>query len=70
MPGRDGTGPQGRGPLTGGGRGNCVIPREQLDALEKERPAGVRFRDFLGFGRGGGRGPRRGRGWRFWKRND
>ena len=26
MPGFDGTGPQGRGPLTGGGRGFCVVP--------------------------------------------
>lgn len=24
MPGRDGTGPNGEGPLTGGGRGNCT----------------------------------------------
>ena len=25
MPGFDGTGPDGRGPLTGGGRGYCVV---------------------------------------------
>jgi hypothetical protein len=25
MPGFDGTGPQGRGPLTGGGRGYCAV---------------------------------------------
>ncbi len=26
MPGFDGTGPRGMGPLTGGGRGFCVVP--------------------------------------------
>jgi len=26
MPGFDGTGPLGRGPLTGGGRGFCMVP--------------------------------------------
>jgi hypothetical protein len=26
MPGFDGTGPMGRGPMTGGGRGFCAIP--------------------------------------------
>jgi len=26
MPGFDGTGPQGQGPMTGGGRGYCVVP--------------------------------------------
>ena len=26
MPGFDGTGPAGQGPLTGGGRGFCVVP--------------------------------------------
>jgi len=51
MPGFDGTGPMGMGPMTGGGRGFCVTP-----------VAGMRPR-FLGgrfFGRGGGRG------WRHW----
>ncbi|MHB1252844.1 MAG: DUF5320 domain-containing protein [Candidatus Humimicrobiaceae bacterium] len=28
MPGFDGTGPLGQGPLTGGGRGYCIIPME------------------------------------------
>ncbi len=27
MPGFDGTGPRGMGPMTGGGRGFCAIPR-------------------------------------------
>jgi len=26
MPGLDGTGPRGMGPMTGGGRGYCVLP--------------------------------------------
>lgn len=52
MPGFDGTGPQGLGPMTGGGRGYCAVP-----ANAQAGPAGGRF-----FGRGRGRG--RGRGWR------
>lgn len=41
MPGFDGTGPRGMGPMTGGGRGYCVVPlnqpREQeLDFLKKQ----------------------------------
>jgi len=49
MPGGDGTGPMGMGPMTGGGRGYCVAP-----------VSGIRTRLF---GRGlSGRGC--GRGWR------
>jgi hypothetical protein len=53
MPGFDGTGPAGRGPMTGGGRGYCSIPL-----------TGQRWPFFgRGFwGRGGGRGFRN----RFW----
>ena len=49
MPGFDGTGPQGLGPMTGGGRGYCAVP------LSGNNPMfpGKRF-----FGRGGGRGRR------------
>ena len=47
MPGGDGTGPMGMGPMTGGGRGFCVAPADGL----RTRPFGRRF-----FGRGGGRG--------------
>ncbi|MDD5495696.1 MAG: DUF5320 family protein [Candidatus Omnitrophica bacterium] len=49
MPGFDGTGPMGMGPMTGGGRGFCVAPA-----------AGIRPRTFGRgfFGRGGGRGRR------------
>ena len=49
MPGFDGTGPRGEGPMTGGGRGHCAMP-----AGEARRPAGR--------GDYGARG--RGRGWR------
>lgn len=49
MPNFDGTGPQGLGPMTGGGRGFCAMP------LGSIQPAmyGRRF-----FNRGGGRGCR------------
>lgn len=51
MPGFDGTGPMGQGPMTGGGRGYCAVP---------VNTAGTGFigggRGF--FGRGGGRGRR------------
>lgn len=49
MPGFDGTGPVGMGPMTGGGRGFCVAPVAGM----RPRPFGRRF-----FGRGGGRGRR------------
>ena len=48
MPGFDGTGPMGAGPMTGGGRGYCVTPVGDVRS-----PFGGRS-----FGRGG-----RGRGW-------
>jgi len=51
MPNMNGTGPNGMGPMTGGGRGFCAVP------LSEARP--------LGFGRRfSGRGCGRGRGWR------
>ncbi len=45
MPGFDGTGPLGRGPMTGWGRGFCVSPANRL-----------RYWGFRGFGGGWGRG--------------
>ena len=47
MPGYDGTGPRGTGPMTGGGRGYCAVPA-----------GGFAGRPRMGraFGRGGGRG--------------
>lgn len=57
MPNRDGTGPEGEGPKTGRGMGNC------FDDLEKKRREQEETLDKLGRGRrrrplrdGGGRG--------------
>ena len=50
MPGFDGTGPRGQGPLTGGGRGFCAVP---MRGTGYYRPYGGRF---FGGGRGRGRG--------------
>jgi hypothetical protein len=61
MPGFDRTGPQGQGPMTGGGFGYCGAGRRRgdLSALGGGygRPGGGR-----GFGSGRGRGMARGRG--------
>jgi len=47
MPGFDGTGPMGQGPMTGGGRGDCAVPV----------PGGQVRGGGWGYGRGGrGRG--------------
>ncbi len=54
MPGLDGTGPWGEGPMTGGGRGFCN------PAWAGYRP---RFSWYRGFGRGFGRWPGWGRGY-------
>ncbi len=58
MPGFDGTGPQGRGPMTGGGRGFCAVPFDGFRSFSGR---------FLGRGwnRGGGRGFGRGFGRRW-----
>jgi len=48
MPNKDGTGPLGRGPLTGRGQGDCC-PREQ-------NGSNMNFRRGQGFGRGRGFG--------------
>lgn len=66
MPGFDGTGPRGLGPLTGGGRGFCQPTPVQSVPTQGTVPAyrnisGVGGRGF-GRGRGGGRGMGRGRG--------
>jgi len=58
MPQRDRTGPEGRGPLTGRGRGFCIdfeIPK--IEFPDFDRMFGRGFgRDFRGFGRGFERG--------------
>ena len=59
MPYRDGTGPIGQGPLTGGGRGYCA----GFANLERSRI-------HLGFRRGYGRGSGRGLGWGYGYRAD
>ena len=52
MPNRDKTGPAGRGPRTGRGRGNCATPTDSLidDISNTRSVAGVPRRD--GSGRG------------------
>ncbi|MBN2848267.1 MAG: DUF5320 domain-containing protein [Coriobacteriia bacterium] len=64
MPGQDGTGPEGRGPLTGRGAGNCATP---ADETTNGRFFGRRLGLGRGLGlgaRGRGRGLGRGLGWR------
>jgi len=74
MPGYDGRGPDGQGPLTGGGRGYCAVTLP--DEANGQAPRGFAGlfgrpifgapnagRPALGLGRRGGRG-RRGRGGR------
>ncbi|MBN1190355.1 MAG: DUF5320 domain-containing protein [Dehalococcoidales bacterium] len=43
MPGKDGTGPDGKGPMTGRGFGECVIPfntpQEEIDFLKSRKKA-------------------------------
>ena len=60
MPGFDGTGPQGLGPMTGGGRGFCALP-----AGAAARPAGAFGAGAVGYGMGRGRRGG-GRGYRNW----
>jgi hypothetical protein len=62
MPGYDGTGPRGMGPMTGGGRGFCAVPATGNTL----RPRAGRV-----FGRGAGRGRRNvyyATGMPFWQR--
>ena len=70
MPGLDGTGPNGNGPMTGGGRGYCVQPVDAngtgtlglLSRLCRFWPGrGQNTRPFGGRGRGRGMGRGRGR---------
>jgi len=50
MPLRDGTGPEGRGPLTGGGRGYCVVAFPQGHRTAPAGYIGRRMRP-IGLGR-------------------
>jgi hypothetical protein len=54
MPGLDRTGPQGKGAMTGGGRGQCIT--------DEPATAGRFVRRGMGLGRGLGRGRVRGMG--------
>jgi hypothetical protein len=67
MPGFDGTGPGGMGPMTGGGRGFCVLPSQVKRPLSSvsNRP-NYAFNNYYGFGFGRARGGRGGRGSRRW----
>jgi len=67
MPGYDGTGPRGRGPMTGWGSGFCGMTTEEYEKLKKEHPEDYPNEDYpprqgFGWGRGFGRG--RGMQWR------
>jgi len=72
MPGFDGTGPRGTGPMTGGGRGYCVLPVKTgkdipyagtpRDTREGAFPGQPRYWPCVPPGLGFWRG--RGRGWR------
>lgn len=70
MPSRDGSGPIGQGPMTGGGFGNCTAKDVQSEEKVFGLGLGRGFR--AGFARGIGRGMANtfgaGRGRGFWKR--
>ena len=68
MPGGDGTGPVGQGPMTGRATGFCTGSQTP----EFTNPGGIGYGRGLGFGRGRGRGFGRGfwgHGRRFWYRD-
>lgn len=44
MPNRDGTGPEGRGQMTGRGMGNCVTDTNEGDKPATTRARGLGFR--------------------------
>jgi len=58
MPGLDGTGPMGAGPMTGGGRGNCMT--DEPATVERFVRRGLALG--RGWRRGAPRGMRAGRG--------
>ena len=62
MPGYDGTGPNGEGPLTGGMRGYCNTSDAPDNTIRRPVPRAGFQRIGRGFGGGGGRG----RGNRHW----
>lgn len=60
MPGRDGTGPDSRGPLTGRGRGECISEAKETPFAGLGRGLGLGRRGCRGVGIGRGRGLGRG----------
>lgn len=61
MPGFDGTGPTGTGPMSGGGRGRCIAARDEAPASNVARLGRLGMRPrmgrrFAGRGRGFGAG--------------
>jgi hypothetical protein len=64
MPGFDGTGPQGQGPMTGGARGFCNPYSAYRPVYGGGYGMGRGFRGGFGGGFGRGRGYGRGFGWR------
>ena len=58
----DGRGPQGKGPMTGRGMGNCILPIGQVPKVTAVPRAGTRVGPGFGSGGGMGRGPGMGRG--------
>jgi hypothetical protein len=67
MPGYDGTGPKGKGPLTGRGMGFCAITEEEYKKLKEEQSKEYpeTYEEFVnGRGRGWGRRRGCGMGWR------
>ncbi|MFA5629446.1 MAG: DUF5320 domain-containing protein [Dehalococcoidales bacterium] len=47
MPGFDGTGPRGTGPMTGGGRGFCVMTESETTDSPPNKERGVDYADEL-----------------------
>ena len=44
MPGYDGTGPRGMGPMTGGARGYCVVSEDELADRQYDDRRGAGYR--------------------------
>lgn len=62
MPAGDRTGPQGQGPQTGRGMGDCKLPYQKVDSPSEGRAPAPRPGYGPGIGRGRGPGMGRGRG--------
>jgi len=56
MPRLDGTGPAGRGAMTGRGMGNCIVPVGKSSIFVPQAGRGMGMRRGMGRGMGMGRG--------------